>query len=275
VDRRRGDKVGIAGVGSAKGKNAEQEGAAMKAKTHALDYYRRMLATQDHAMRRLDEHAKIMLFARSQEIPVNAEPAAHWYYVISGAVRRSAIRSDGRRQILDLMLPGDFFFVVNRHDDLTVEAIAEQTALASYPGQGVEHLAQRDAEFARELRDVAFQALSRIQDQLLIIGGVTAVEKVSSFLLALASRSPGGAGQVVLPLTRYDIAEYLAVSVETVCRSFTSLQQRGAIRLAGKRTVRIVNRNVLEERNENDSVRKLGGSNSGLTSRPELALEAG
>jgi CRP/FNR family transcriptional regulator, nitrogen fixation regulation protein len=222
----------------------------MKAKTHALDYYRRMLAVQDHAMKRLDEHAKIMLFARSQEIPVNSDLVAHWYYVISGAVRLSAIRSDGRRQILDLMLPGDFFFVVNRYDDMTVEAIAEHTALASYRGQRVEQLAQRDTEFARELRDVTFQALSRIQDQLLIIGGVTAAEKVGSFLLALASRSSGGTGQVVLPLTRYDIAEYLAVSVETVCRSFTSLQQRGAIRLAGKRTVRIVNRNVLGKKND-------------------------
>lgn len=246
----------------------------MKAKTHALDYYRRMLAVQDHAMKRLDEHAKIVLFARSQEIPVNSEPAARWYYVISGAVRRSAIRSDGRRQILDLMLPGDFFFVVDRDDDLTVEAIGEDTAVASYPGQKVEQLAQRDTEFARELRDVAFQALSRIQDQLLIVGGVTAVEKVGSFLLALASRSSGETSHVVLPLTRYDIAEYLAVSVETVCRAFTSLQQRGAIRLAGKRTVRIVNRKVLEEKNDHDMVRKLGGTNSGLTSRPKLALEA-
>jgi CRP/FNR family nitrogen fixation transcriptional regulator len=266
----------MARKGSAKGKAETRKAAVMKAKTHALDYYRRILAAQDHAMKRLDEHARIMLFARCQEIPVNCEPAAHWYYVISGAVRRSAIRSDGRRQILDLMLPGDFFVVVDRQDDLTVEAIAEDTALASYPGQRVEQLALRDTEFARELRDVAFQALSRIQDQLLIIGGVTAVEKVGSFLLALASRSSSGAGHVVLPLTRYDIAEYLAVSVETVCRSFTSLQQRGAIRLAGKRNVKIINRRVLEEMNDHDSMRQLGASRSCPTSRrPELALDAG
>ena len=242
----------------------------MKAKTRPLDYHRRMLAVQNHAMKRLDEHAKIMLFARSQEVPVNWEPAAHWYYVITGAVRQSAIRSDGRRQILDLMLPGDFFFVVDRNEDQTVEAIAEETALASYSGQRIEQLAQRDVEFARELRNVAFQTMSRIQDQLLIIGGVTAVEKVGSFLLALASRSSNDKGQIVLPLTRYDIAEYLSVSVETVCRSFTSLQQRGAIRLAGKRTVRIIKRNVLEE-NEHDSM-LLGGSDSVPTSRHELAL---
>jgi CRP/FNR family nitrogen fixation transcriptional regulator len=242
-----------------KGKR-KQEGATMKAKTHGLDYYRRMLAVQDHAMKRLEEHARIILFARSQEIPVNSESAIRWYYVISGAVRRSTIRSDGRRQILDLMLPGDFFLVFNRHDDFTVEAIADNTALASYPAQRVEQLAQRDTVFARELRDVAFQDLSRIQDQLLIIGGVTADEKVASFLLALASRSSGGTDQVVLPLTRYDIAEYLAVSVETVCRSFTSLQQRGAITLAGKRTVNIINREVLEERNDHDGRRQLGAS---------------
>ena len=226
----------------------------MKAKTHAADYYRRILSAQDHALKRLDPFAKIMLCNRGQEIPNNSEPAAHWYYVIAGAVRRCVVRSDGRRQILDLMLPGDFFFVLDSNNEVTVEAIAEETVLASYPGQRVEALAQRDVEFARELRDVALQSLSRTQSQLLIIGGVTALEKVSSFLLSLDCRASNGRGQVVLPFSRYDIAEYLAVSVETVCRSFTNLQQRGAITLAGKRTVKILNRDVLEERVRESSV---------------------
>ncbi len=55
-------------------------------------------------------------------------------------------------------------------------------------------------------------------------------------------------GQVELPVSRYDIADYLAVSVETVCRSITDLQQRGVITLAGKRTVKILNRGALEDR---------------------------
>jgi CRP/FNR family nitrogen fixation transcriptional regulator len=74
----------------------------MKAKTRALDYYRRMLAAQNHAMKRFDEHAKIMLFARSQEVPVNSEPAAHWYYVISGG--GPAIRHPFRRAAADSRL---------------------------------------------------------------------------------------------------------------------------------------------------------------------------
>jgi CRP/FNR family nitrogen fixation transcriptional regulator len=220
----------------------------MKTKTHAADYYRRMLLAQPHALKRLDAFAKIMACNRGQEIPNNPGPSGHWYYVITGAVRRCAVRSDGRRQIVDLMLPRDFFFVSDSQNEATIEAIAEETVLASYPGQRVEMLAEQDVAFARELRDVAFQSLTRSQAQLLIIGRLTALEKVGSFLLSIDGRVPDASGQVVLPVSRYDIADYLAVSVETVCRALTDLRHRGVIALAGKRTIRILNRSALEDR---------------------------
>jgi CRP/FNR family transcriptional regulator, nitrogen fixation regulation protein len=220
----------------------------MKTRVRAAEYYRRTLSAQPHALKRLDVFAKFVVCGRGQEIPNDPGPAGHWYYVISGAVRRCAVRSDGRRQIVDLMLPRDFFFVSDNQNDATIEAIADETALASYPGPRVELLAEREAEFARELRDVAFQSLTRSQTQLLIVGRVTAQEKVGSFLLWLHERASDGGGQVVLPVSRYDIADYLAVSVETVCRALTDLRQRGVIALAGKRTIKILNRSALEDR---------------------------
>jgi CRP/FNR family nitrogen fixation transcriptional regulator len=219
----------------------------MKTKNHAADYYRRMLSAQPHALKRLDAFAKIMTCNRGQEVPNNPGPSGHLYCVIAGAVRRCAMRSDGRRQIVDLMLPRDFFFVSDNQNEETIEAIAEETVLASYPGQRLEMLAERDVAFARELRDVAFQSLARSQAQLLIVGRVTALEKVGSFLLSLDGRAPDAGGQVVLPVSRYDIADYLAVSVETVCRALTDLRHRGVIALAGKRTIKILNRNALDD----------------------------
>src|ERR1700716_3533001 len=135
----------------------KMKGATMKTRIHAADYYRRMLSMQPHALKRLDAFAKIVACNRGQEIPNNPGPAGHWYYVINGAVRRCAVRSDGRRQIVDLMLPRDSV-VSDSQNEATIEAIAEETVLASYPGQRVELLAERDAGFARELRDVAFQS---------------------------------------------------------------------------------------------------------------------
>jgi CRP/FNR family nitrogen fixation transcriptional regulator len=58
----------------------------------------------------------------------------------------------------------------------------------------------------------------------------------------------------VLPVSRYDIADYLAVSVETVSRSLTDLKQRGVIKLSGTRVLRIVNREALED-TEHDTQR--------------------
>ena len=130
----------------------------MNTRIHTVDYYRRMLSVQSHALKRLQMFAKIMACNCGQEIPNNPGPAGRWYYVINGAVRRCAVRSGGRRQIVDLMLPRDFV-ALDSHNEATIEAIAEETVLASYPGQRVELLAECDAGFARELRDVAFQSL--------------------------------------------------------------------------------------------------------------------
>jgi hypothetical protein len=117
-----------------------------------------MLSVQSHALKRLYTFAKIMACNCGQEIPNNPGPAGHWYYVVNGAVRRCAVRSDSRRQIVDLMLPRDFV-VSDSQNEATIEAIAEETVLANYPGPRVELLAERDAGFAGELRDVAFQSL--------------------------------------------------------------------------------------------------------------------
>src|SRR5258708_6217957 len=146
------------------------------------------------------------------------------------------------------MLPRAWSFVSACRWEESLEAFAEATALPSYPGRPFDLFAARAPPFASELGEVALQSLTRSQEQLLSLGGVTALEKVGSFLLSLDGRALETRGQVELPVTRYDIAEYLAVSVETVCRAITDLQHRGVITLAGKRTVKILNQGALEDR---------------------------
>jgi CRP/FNR family transcriptional regulator, nitrogen fixation regulation protein len=51
-----------------------------------------------------------------------------------------------------------------------------------------------------------------------------------------------------LPLSRYDIADYLAISSETVCRCFTDLKNQGVIELPGRRQLAIIDRKALEKR---------------------------
>ena len=186
-------------------------------------------------------------YCRDQVICSQGEPADHWFWIIVGSARRSVIRPDGRRQIVDLLLPADCFGFTNgaEYDD-TVEAVVAGTYAAKCSPRDAESVAAANPELAREIRQAAFEAMSRLQAQLVIVGRVTALEKVGGYLLEMSARIEPVQGGFVLPMSRYDIADYLGLSVETVSRSLTHLKERGAIKLVGPRSVRILDRAALE-----------------------------
>jgi CRP/FNR family transcriptional regulator, nitrogen fixation regulation protein len=221
----------------------------LSTRTNNTAYYRQLLSKQLHPLQTLDACASIVCFHRGQEICSDDQSMEHWYFLISGAARRCAIRSDGHRQIVDLLLPGDFFgLAFGDKSEATIEAITSNTVVASYPRPRIEVLADSDPKIARELRDIAFKTLSRMQSQMLILGRITAKEKVGSFILEMAARlSNGESESVSLPVSRYDIADYLGVSVETVSRALAALKEHGAIKFLGTRTVSIVDRRFLQE----------------------------
>ena len=181
---------------------------------------------------------------RGQVIPQPSWPTERWYRVLAGAAEKCAVLSDGRRQIVDLALPGDFFaFSASMDGQYFIEAIADDTLLACYPRARVEMVAGANPEVARALHEVALAAVARAERQILILGQMTAAEKVVAFLLSMVERLSGdGKDEVTLPVSRYEIADYLAISAETVSRSLTELRRRGAISIKGTRKIRILER---------------------------------
>jgi CRP/FNR family nitrogen fixation transcriptional regulator len=197
----------------------------------------------------LQSVATITQWRREQEICSQEGCAGHWYRVLEGAVRKCIVRPNGQRQIVDLLLPGDFFgFTTHDQHRFAVQAVIEGTVIACYPRRRAEALADADPQIAREIRERAFETISRLQEQLLVVGRMSALEKVGSFLVKMAERLPGRRNDgITLPISRYDIADHLGISVETVSRSITELQHCGLISLGGPRRVRIVDKDSLED----------------------------
>jgi CRP/FNR family nitrogen fixation transcriptional regulator len=83
--------------------------------------------------------------------------------------------------------------------------------------------------------------------------------------------SNGRGDSISLPVSRYDIADYLAVSVETVSRSLTDLKHRGVIKLSGTRTVSIVDRDLLEEGEHDECAGRLKARPHGTTTPARAA----
>jgi CRP-like cAMP-binding protein len=177
------------------------------------------------------------------------DPLDYWYRVVSGVARKCLVSSSGRRQIVDLLVAGDFFGLAMREESyFSLEAVVEGTVVASYPRRRIEELGKADPRVASEIRDLLLQTIGRLQAQLLILGRTSATAKVGAFLLSMEERlACATAGSIVLPMSRYDIADYLAISVETVSRAVTSLKQRNAISLTGARHLRILDHVVLDQ----------------------------
>jgi CRP/FNR family transcriptional regulator, nitrogen fixation regulation protein len=212
--------------------------------TEQVWMHQREPAQQHHASQPLDSLANRLEYGRGQMIYDEDSPVEYWYRVEFGVARRFAARADGRRQIVDLLLPGDTFgFGARGKHHFAVEAIIDGTVVARYPRSRAEALAESDPCIARELREAACEAMSRLHALILNLGRTTAEEKVGHFLVRMAERlADGAADTVMLPMSREDIADYLALSVETVSRSLTQLKRRGVIRLIGTRQIRILDR---------------------------------
>jgi CRP/FNR family nitrogen fixation transcriptional regulator len=198
----------------------------------------------------LEALATVRRYERGQAIYGQDDSAEFWYRVVSGLLRRFSIRPNGRRQIVGFLQAGDFFGFAGGDEvhGFCVEAVSVGTVVASYGRAHAEALADSDPRVGRFIREMTLSAISRLQGQIRVLGRTRAPEKVGSFLLDMTTRFAGVDGaRLVLPMSRYDIADYLSLSVETVSRAITDLQDCGAITLAGTRQVTIVQHDALED----------------------------
>ena len=196
----------------------------------------------------LESMSTIARFAAGHPIYLIGSPADFWYRILSGACRMCAYGFDGNRQIVDFLRPGDFFgYDAQNVHSFSTEALVPGTTVAVYPRRSAERVADSDPQVARRIREMAFSSVLRVQRRLLILGRATALEKVSSFLLEMVDRfRTRPVGPVTLPMSRYDIADYLAMATETVSRAMTNLRERGVIRFENVRCLQIRDRESLE-----------------------------
>lgn len=186
----------------------------------------------------------VMPFERNVEIFGDSEPAEYVYRLITGAVRTYKVLQDGRRQVSAFHLPGDIFGLEadDRHR-FSAEAIAASNVLV-VKRNTLLVMAQRDGTFARKLWSATAKELAHVQELMMTLGRKTAQERVAGFLLEMSKRSPKH-DLIELPMSRQDIADYLGLTIETISRTITQLQEQEAIALRDSRHIELRNHAVL------------------------------
>ena len=189
----------------------------------------------------------VMPFARNAEIYGENEPAEYLYKVVGGAVRTYKVLNDGRRQIGAFYLPGDVFGLeIGSVHSFSAEAISECKVMLIKRSTLVA-LAARSHDVANQLWTMTAKELQRAQGHIMLLIK-TAQERVAGFLLEMASRAPA-CNTVELPMSRQDIADYLGLTIETVSRTLTQLENSAAISVPSSRRIVLRNQAALTRLN--------------------------
>jgi len=162
-------------------------------------------------------------------------------------VRTYKVLNDGRRQIGAFYLAGDIFGLeVGSEHTFSAEAIVDCKILV-IKRSTVVNLAARETDVARQLWAMTASELQRVQDHIMLLIK-TAQERVAGFLLEMAKRAPAG-NEIDLPMSRQDIADYLGLTIETVSRTLTQLENSAAIAVPSSRRIVLRNRAALTRLN--------------------------
>ena len=164
------------------------------------------------------------------------------YTLLSGWAFRFKTLSDGRRQILNFLLPGDFIGVQQKMGDAAAHGVQALTDvdLCVFKRDALWELHRTAPALGFGVTWLTAHEESLVDDTLLSVGRRSAEERIASMLVLLFKRvsallPDGGAQGVPFPLTQQHIADGLGLSLVHTNKTLRKLERRGLHRIGDGR----------------------------------------
>ncbi|SDE37227.1 transcriptional regulator FnrL [Limimaricola pyoseonensis] len=173
------------------------------------------------------------------------EPLHYLSSIVTGSATMSRTLEDGRRQMVGLLLPSDFIGRPGRSASAYDVVALSDVTLCRFERRTFERLVRETPHIATRLLTMTLDELDAARDWTVVLGRMTARERLAAFLVSLArrrARSGAGAGRALtlqLPLSREAMADHLGLTIETTSRQVTALRKDGLIETPSLREIRI------------------------------------
>lgn len=161
------------------------------------------------------------------------------YAVRTGSFKKLSLLPDGREQVTGFFLAGEALGV----DGISAGRYAndvialEDSSVCVMPFEKLELLSREVGAVQHHLYRVLSAEVVRESGLMLLLGTMTADERVATFLLDLSRRWKQRAyspTQFVLRMTREETGSFLGIKLETVSRTLSRFQKKGWISVKGK-----------------------------------------
>ncbi len=176
---------------------------------------------------------------RGESLVMMSDEFVSLFIVRSGFFKSYLLSCDGEQQIVGFFMPGDVLGVdaINmKQHRYTIEAL-DTASVCTLSFHDYELLLNDTPKLQRWLlKSISRQVICE-QEMLLMLGKMTAEQRVAHFILDMHSRTTANSrtnSTANLPMSRTDIANYLGLAVETISRLLTRLQNKGVLMISGK-----------------------------------------
>ena len=184
-------------------------------------------------------------FSRNDEIYPEGDRADCWYKVVSGTVRVCKLLADGRRHIGEFCFSGDWFGIDSGGERLYSAEAVDDLIVMRFQRTATERMIDQNPVLGGLLRDTMLRDLANAHGRTLLLGRMTARERVAAFLLEMFERRDRTKA-LDLPMSRNDIADYLGLTIETVCRTLSALKRDGVIAIPNPHRIELLDRQALQ-----------------------------
>lgn len=164
------------------------------------------------------------------------------FTLLEGWAFRYKTLRDGRRQILNFLLPGDFIGVQQKMADAAAHGVDTLTdaVFCVFQRDALWELHRRSPTMGFNITWLTAHEESVVDDTLLSVGRRSAEERIASLLIILYKRAAalqadGGRQGVPFPLTQQHVADGLGLSLVHTNKTLRKLERRGLHRIADGR----------------------------------------
>lgn len=156
------------------------------------------------------------------------------FAVRSGSFKSVGVSRAGEQKVTGFHFPSEVLGLEAINNERhSYDAVAlEDSDVCVIPYAALTRLALRIPALQTQLLRILSSDISRDQGLMLLLGSMTAEQRIAAFLLALSRRHQKlgyAADRFHLRMTREDIGSYLGLTLETVSRLMTRLQRNGLL----------------------------------------------
>jgi CRP-like cAMP-binding protein len=176
--------------------------------------------------------------------------SSYLYTVLSGWAIRYKALPDGRRQIVNFVLPADFLGLqgtVLGEMQHSVEALTDML-LCVFPRERIWDVYRNHPTLAFDLTWIAAREERSLEEHLVSVGRRTALERIAFVLLHLFSRAEQvglvANGTVLFPFTQQHLADALGMSLVHTNKTLKRLMQSNSLTWKG-RTFTVMDKDAL------------------------------